>query len=80
MHRDPPCGLMRGATKAAIRCRDSTETVSPIWAHRFGLLARWVTSRGFGYYWAALTINVLIPELLTSVYTPGKPAFAHPRP
>ena len=44
------------------------------------LLARGVTSREFGYLLAALRINVLILGLLTSVYTPGTPALAHPRP
>jgi hypothetical protein len=44
------------------------------------LLARRVTSREFGYLRAALTMNVLTLGLLISVYTPGKPASAHPIP
>src|SRR5215213_6048676 len=43
-------------------------------------LPRGVTSREFGYLRAALRINVLIAALLASVYTPGKPALAHPSP
>jgi hypothetical protein len=44
------------------------------------LLAGRVTSREFGYLRAALTMNVLTWGLFTSVYTPGKPGLAHPRP